>query len=240
MPMNTIQRSQKRIHIFDDIRGLTIISMVAFHVCYDLAYLYAIPMIWFTQGPFQDIWRCSISWTFLFLAGWSTSFSRNNLKRGFLYSAMALLVWIATSVAGVDTPVNYGILFCMGASTLLFSYSEKIKTCDPLPITVLALMAFFLTYQIPRTTYPVEHLAWLGFPSPTFMSGDYYPLIPYFFMYMVGAGCARIFNARVKEYPLWATRKWSGLLEWIGTKSLVIYLIHQPLALLILDLIFGK
>ncbi len=240
MQMNTTHNSQKRIHIFDDIRGLTIISMVTFHVCYDLAYLYTLPMGWFTTGPFQDIWRCSISWTFLFLAGWSTSFSRNNLKRGLLYSAMALLVWVATSIAAVDTPVNYGILFCMGASTLLYACSEKIKTRNPLLITLLALVAFFLTYRIPRTTYPVEHLAWLGFPSPTFMSGDYYPLVPYFFMYMVGAGCARIFNETADEYPSWATRRWSRLLEYIGTKSLIIYLVHQPLALLALELIFGS
>lgn len=238
--MNKPLNSQGRIHLIDDIRGLTIISMMGFHVCYDLAYLYALPMDWFTIGPFQDIWRCSISWTFLFLAGWSTSFSRNNLKRGLLYSAMALLVWIATSVAGVDTPVNYGILFCMGASTLLFACLEKIKTPNPLLMTILALAAFFLTYQIPRTAYPIEHLAWLGFPSPTFMSGDYYPLLPYFFMYIVGAECARLFNEKTGEYPYWATKKWSRLLEWIGTKSLVIYLIHQPLALLALELIFGS
>lgn len=238
--MEKTHSSQGRIHIIDDIRGLTIISMVSFHICYDLAYLYALPMDWFTLGSFQDIWRCSISWTFLFLAGWSTSFSRNNLKRGLLYSAMALLVWIATSVASVDTPVTYGILFCMGASTLLFACFEKIKTPHPLLITIVALAAFFLTYNIPRVTYPIEHLAWLGFPSPTFMSGDYYPLIPYFFMYTVGAGCARLFDERAKEYPSWATKRWSRLLEWIGTKSLLIYLIHQPLALLTLELIFGS
>ena len=219
---------------------LPIISMVSFHICYDLAYLYALPMDWFTLGSFQDIWRCSISWTFLFLAGWSTSFSRNNLKRGLLYSAMALLVWIATSVASVDTPVNYGILFCMGASTLLFACLEKIKTPHPLLITIVALAAFFpnISNSTSNLSDRTSRLAW--FSLPTFMSGDYYPLIPYFFMYMVGAGCARLFNERAKEYPSWATRRWSRLLEWIGTKSLLIYLIHQPLALLALELIFGN
>lgn len=59
-------------------------------------------------------------------------------------------------------------------------------------------------------------------------------------MYTVGAGCARLFDERAKEYPSWATRRWSRLLEWIGTKSLLIYLIHQPLALLALELIFGS
>lgn len=60
---------QKRITIFDTVRGLTMISMAGFHACYDLAYLYDWDMPWFTQTVFQDIWRASISWVFLFIAG---------------------------------------------------------------------------------------------------------------------------------------------------------------------------
>ena len=32
---------QKRITIFDTIRGFTMLSMAGFHACYDLAYLYS-------------------------------------------------------------------------------------------------------------------------------------------------------------------------------------------------------
>lgn len=53
---------QKRITIFDTVRGFTMISMAGFHACYDLAYLYDWDMPWFTQTVFQDIWRASISW----------------------------------------------------------------------------------------------------------------------------------------------------------------------------------
>ncbi len=55
---------QKRITIFDTVRGFTMISMAGFHACYDLAYLYDWDMPWFTQTVFQDIWRASISWVF--------------------------------------------------------------------------------------------------------------------------------------------------------------------------------
>ena len=46
---------QKRITIFDTVRGFTMISMAGFHACYDLAYLYGWDMPWFTQTVFQDI-----------------------------------------------------------------------------------------------------------------------------------------------------------------------------------------
>lgn len=58
---------QKRITIFDTVRGFTMISMAGFHACYDLTYLYGWDMPWFTQSVFQDIWRASISWVFLFI-----------------------------------------------------------------------------------------------------------------------------------------------------------------------------
>lgn len=48
---------QKRITIFDTVRGFTMISMPGFHACYDLAYLYDWDMPWFTQTVFQDILR---------------------------------------------------------------------------------------------------------------------------------------------------------------------------------------
>ena len=67
---------QKRITIFDTVRGFTMISMAGFHACYDLAYLYGWDMPWFTQTVFQDIWRASISWVFLFIAGWMWPFAQ--------------------------------------------------------------------------------------------------------------------------------------------------------------------
>ncbi|MFQ7392705.1 MAG: heparan-alpha-glucosaminide N-acetyltransferase domain-containing protein [Collinsella aerofaciens] len=46
--------------------------------------------------------------------------------------------------------------------------------------------------SIPKTIYPVPYLAWLGFPSPGFVSGDYYPIIPFIFMYLAGYFAAHI------------------------------------------------
>ncbi len=71
---------QKRITIFDTVRGFTMLSMAGFHACYDLAYLYGWDMPWFTETVFQDIWRASISWVFLFIAGWMCTLSRNNVS----------------------------------------------------------------------------------------------------------------------------------------------------------------
>ena len=58
-----------RIAFFDSLRGFTIISMVAFHAAYDAAYLFGFEIPWFTDPIIQTVWRSSISWVFLALAG---------------------------------------------------------------------------------------------------------------------------------------------------------------------------
>ncbi len=224
-----------RIAVFDTLRGFTIFSMVLFHACYDAAYLWGIPMPWFMGTPLQAIWRASISWTFLFLAGWMTTFSRSNLRRAARYGAAAFAVFLATSLAGVDTAISFGILFCMAASTLLGHIVRKSGVLTrPAAVLLGAVIAFALTYALPLSRYPVEGLAWLGFPSPTFTSGDYYPLIPYFFMYLAGMAASSLFErAREGAYPIWMQRDWCPVLTFVGRLSLPIYLAHQPLLIAI-------
>lgn len=227
-----------RIAIFDTVRGFTIISMIAFHTCYDLAYLKGLSLPWFTGTLFQDLWRASISWIFLLLAGWMTTFSRNNLRRGLVYASAAAVVFTATFLTRVDTPVTFGILFCMAASTLLVWVSAPVLSkTDSKVLLAISLVLFALTYNIPHTRYDIAGLAWLGLPSPTFASGDYYPLLPYFFMYLAGSALAGVVKTRLHgEYPAWTKRDWLPPLSAIGRLSLPIYLLHQPLILLALQL----
>ena len=135
---------QKRITIFDTVRGFTMISMAGFHACYDLAYLYDWDMPWFTQTVFQDIWRASISWVFLFIAGWMCTLSRNNIKRAAKYALAALVVWLATTLVSVDDSVNFGIIYCMSACTLVAWALGKAKCLPRGPIAASALFVCFL------------------------------------------------------------------------------------------------
>ena len=240
---NTVDiQNRSRVAIFDIVRGATILSMVAFHACYDAAYLYGYELPWFTDPIIQNVWRSSISWTFLFVAGWMTQHSRSNLRRGLIYAGAALVVWFATTVASVDTAVSFGILFCMAASTLIYSALESlfrrlgIRSCLLCAATELVL--FFVTYAIPQSRYAIDGLSWLGFPSPMFTSGDYYPLIPFSFMYLCGAFCARAYlKASSGTYPSWAYHNWCRPLSCVGKASLIIYLAHQPLLIVIFELL---
>lgn len=233
--------SYARVLTLDTLRGIAVLSMCAFHVTYDLAYIFEIPIPWFTQGVFQDIWRSSISWTFLFLAGWTSGFSKSNFKRSVKYGLCSVAIFIIASFAKVDTPISFGILFCMAVSTLIASlldgYALSGKPCSVLAI-VGALL--FLTLQgIPGQIYEFRGLEWLGFPSEGFYSGDYYPLLPYSLLFISAYFAQRAHNTFRYGYPKWSYEDYCPLITWIGQHSLQIYLIHQPLALLVLILVLN-
>lgn len=231
---------QKRITIFDTVRGFTMLSMAGFHACYDLAYLYGWNMPWFTQGMFQDIWRASISWVFLFIAGWMCTLSHNNIKRAAKYALAALVVWLATTLVSVDDSVNFGIIYCMAACTGIVALADpvlkKISAKWGMP---LCLVLFALTWSIPKTVYPIPYLAWLGFPSPEFVSGDYYPIIPFIFMYLAGYFAARIAQGIAKPIPSWAYANPLPALAGLGRHALPFYLLHQPVILGVLELVYS-
>ncbi len=233
---------RERLHGIDVIRGIAIISMVAFHACYDLVYLYGVrlPLL---SGPVVDIWRASISWTFLVVAGSMCCLSHDNLRRAGRYLALSLAIFVVTFVAGVDDPISFGIIFCMGASTLVAALLERVDALPSgVPATIALAVAFVVLLHLPAGTigigtaraavpsapYECALLAWLGFPGPGFVSGDYYPLLPYCLLYLAGTGLWRTFGERISPVM---TRVRCRPLEFVGRHPLAIYVAHQPIIL---------
>lgn len=225
--------------------------MVCFHLCYDLSVLKGVELPLFAS-PLIDVWRASISWSFLFLAGIMCNMSRSNPRRALRYLFVSVLIWASTIVARVDDPISFGIVFCMGASTLLAAALERIGShfsCHPAIEAVMLFLAFLvllplpkgfiglggLKLMLPRGLYETDLFSWLGLPGPRFSSGDYYPLLPYSLLYLSGArwggwalskGMARaVRNIRCRP------------LELVGRHALFLYLLHQPILLLILGLL---
>lgn len=248
-PESSVPSASGRMASFDVIRGFSVVSMVLFHLCYDLRFVYGRGLTWFAP-PLQDIWRASISWTFLFVAGCMCSFSRNGLKRSLRYLTAALAVWVVTSLAAVDTPINFGIIFCMGASTLLENLLDRCGVRVAGWRAAAVLFSLFLLLrgvphgyvglaglriELPRFLYASPLLSPLGLPGPGFASGDYYPLIPYTLMYLTGTAVGR--QWRDTGYPEVLRNLECPPLAWVGRKALPIYLLHQPLIIAVLELL---
>ena len=247
--MNQTAQASKtqRIRLFDVLRGLSVVSMVGFHFCYDLVELQGYNLPWF-RPPVEDIWRSSISWLFLALAGVMCSYSRNNFKRAAKYGLVALGIWIVTSLAAVDVPISFGIIYCMAASTLVYAMLQRFGI-EPkgAAAAIVLFLIFCITlhissgylqipgklFDLPRTLYSTEYINWLGFPGPHFTSGDYYPLLPYCLMYLAGASLGPLLK---QELPSKVKALGIYPLELIGRHALEIYILHQPILLLLSSL----
>ena len=253
MAAQSAQTSQPsaRVRAFDAVRGFSVISMVLFHLCYDLRFIYRLPLGWFAP-PLQDIWRASISWAFVTIAGCMFAYSRNNLRRAGKYLAVAFLIFVATTVVAVDTPINFGVIYCMGACTLACWLLDRVGLRPQSWESTLLFFALFLfllplahgrvgigplALQVPRAFYATPFLSWLGLPGPGFASGDYYPLLPYLGLYLAGSTLGR--RLKTKGAPDWLLAISCQPLEAVGRYALPIYVIHQPLILGMLTLILG-
>lgn len=234
-----------RVHGFDVLRGFSVVSMVLFHFCYDIRFIAGMPLDWFAP-PLQDIWRCSISWTFVFIAGCMFAWSRDNLRRSGKYLAVAALVFVVTTLAGVDTPINYGIIYCMGSCTLVSWALDRLgfrpRRLVPACILFLCFLALLslphgtiglgsLSVALPRELYQIPHLAGIGIPGPGFASADYYPTLPYLLLYLSGTAMGR--SWKENGTPRILVRLTCAPLERIGQHALPIYVLHQPVLLLL-------
>lgn len=232
-----------RVDLFDAVRGFSVASMVLFHLCYDLVVLTGVTLPWFAP-PFEDIWRASISWTFLLVSGWMCSFSKNNLTRSLRYLAVAAAIFVVTSLVAVDDPISFGIIFCIGGATFIDAMLEKLGLEPAGLLAALILFILFLVclhvpqgslgitgaaVRLPSPLYASPWFSWAGFPGPHFVSGDYYPLIPYALLYGAGIALGRTFLR--SGYPTWFLEAHCRPLQWIGKHALAIYVVHQPVIL---------
>lgn len=243
--------TSSRVHVFDVVRGFSVISMVGFHLCYDLKFISRVSLSWFAP-PLQDIWRASISWAFVLVAGCMFAWSRDNLKRSFRYLLAALLIYVVTTIAAVDVPISFGVIYCMGACTLTTYVLDALGFRPRGYAAALALFAVFillldiswgrigigpLRMPVPSALYSTPWLSWLGFPGPRFASGDYYPLLPYLLLYLCGSSLGRLWKVEGLPQPLQAIS--CAPLEAVGRHALPIYFLHQPV-LLVLCMLFAR
>ena len=79
--METVTK-KGRVLLYDELRGIMIISMLIYHICYDLAAVVGLPGMGWFYSPAADFWQLSICGVFIFIAGACCRYSKSNLKRG--------------------------------------------------------------------------------------------------------------------------------------------------------------
>jgi uncharacterized membrane protein len=217
----------RRIEIIDALRGLSVVLMVAHHALYDVAYVIGAPE-WLYWNPVFAVLHYIFAGVFVFLAGVSSRFSRSNLKRGLLTALMAAIVSAATFIVG--DPVLFGVLHLLAVCMLLYSafgrYLERVpeRLAPVLYVILLIAGALVLRAQNP---VGVGYLFPLGLYPEKFYSADFFPLVPWVFVFLLGTWAGRYIRDR--RLPAWFYAFDMPVLPEIGRRSLWIYMLHQPI-----------
>ena len=233
-----------RIGLIDEIRGALIILVVLYHAVY--LYFNTMPVLmpeWL--GALQPLVYIGAG-IFVFLSGISCNFSGNNFKRGIICFGIACAITVISLVFdGGSTPILWGVLHLIGFSIILFDLFRKLfaKTKAVYMIPIFALL-FVLTFRMAEgyigIPYILEYqyvdysfaygmpqfLFPLGIVYKGFHSADYYPLIPWFFLFMAGT-CAGRFWVGDKT-PAFMKNTRVRPLAFLGRHTLIIYLVHVP------------
>ena len=88
---------------------------------------------------------------------------------------------------------------------------------------------------LPQVLYANGLTAYLGFMPKDFFSTDYFPLLPWLFLFWAGY-FLHFCMGRARMEPL--RRSVCAPLGWLGRHSLGIYLLHQPVIYGVLLLLF--
>lgn len=224
---------KKRIWELDCLRGICILGVVIVHLIYDLVELYGI-LDWEYPALFVFIkdWGGIL---FLLLSGICVTLGSRSIRRGTLVFACGMVCTVVTygmyyfKMANIGIIIYFGVLHCLGVCMLLWSLFKK---CPWWLLAVIGIVLIAAGFYIDKNIY-TDHL-WLmplGLHTNPFYTSDYFPLLPYFGFFLLGAVLGRTAYAK-KETLLPKVNAQNPVIRFFllcGKHSLWIYLLHQPL-----------
>jgi uncharacterized membrane protein len=223
----------------DFLRGMAIVLMVLFHLVFDLNY-FGVQQIEVASGFWFYLARFTAS-LFLLLVGVSLTLSHSRARLlgqidRFRFRLMKRSLWIFSLAMGV-TLVTY--LF-MGRGFIVFGVLHLISVSLLLAYPFLRLhgvnflfgLSFILAgLFLQSLSVDFPWLLWLGLAPWDFRSVDYFPLLPWFGVILIGVAFGDLFYrgySRRIPVPDIAGSSLVNVFAFLGRNSLAIYLAHQP------------
>lgn len=224
-----------RIDAVDMARGFALLMMAVYHVSWDLSFfrLVETPV---GSDPAWTWFARAIAGSFLFLAGVSLVLGHGDKirwrpfgRRLAMVAGAAGAVTVVTYFAFPDSYIFFGILHCIALSSVLALPFLRL----PWPVVAAsAALALAMPHLVRGGLFDAPALIWLGLGSRVPVTNDWVPVFPWFGMALAGVAAARLGRPWLEGLARRRTRTSLGrALAWAGRRSLVIYLVHQPLLL---------
>lgn len=243
--------NSSRVGLFDELRGFAIICMVIYHAMYDLKYLHGIDVPIFFESWF-DVIRDIFAGMFMFISGTVCKYSSNNIKRGAQCFFIGMMMTFIMPFF-MNGTVLFGILHFMGISMMIYGLCEGILNKIPSIVGIIICVFLFIftmnvqngylgfggfaIIDIPSKAYEVGVLFPLGIAGNGFYSADWFPLLPWLFVFIAGSYFGTY--AKNGDLPKWVYPVHIKWLATVGRYTIWVYILHQPILYFLFNLIFS-
>lgn len=239
-----------RIWELDLIRGLCVFAMMLDHTIYDLKYVFNFKapfVLMYFDWDVRTAVRIPVVLCFIMICGISCSFSRSNLKRGLKLAAVAAALTLATGLVdwiigqGHEFLITFGILHMLSASILLYCLFQLVLGSRGI-FAIAVIFAAVGSYFYTGDHNAVDGWQWLGLIVQlrgAFFSADYFPLLPGAGFFLLGSVLGPVlYKQKRSHFKRRENPRLTRPILLVGRHALAVYLIHQPIIMLILSIIF--
>lgn len=207
--------------------------MVAVHLVYDLVELYG---IWDWQ--YSAVFSLLMDWggvVFFLISGICATLGSRSVRRGLIVFGCGLIVSVVTYLADPEFGIAFGVLHCLGICMVLWAMFRHLPTAA---LGSVGLALILLGFWFENIRAGVPWLFPLGLTEAGFSSPDYFPLCPFLGFFLLGAVLGRLlYRERRSLLPQVNTQ--NPVIHFLlrcGRHSLLIYLLHQPVLILLIEL----
>lgn len=244
-----MRQKKQRFWEIDLLRGIAVIMMIIYHILFDIDFL-TIYTLSLHHISFQ-IFLYPIGTLFLLLVGISLILSYNQYQnmqkqtppfkkyftRGIILFFLALGITGVTWIYPHEGFIVFGVIHCISISIIL-SYPFITK---PKIALILGSILIFIGVWFSTITVDNPYLFWMGLNTRSFYTLDYFPLLPWFGVVLIG-----LFSGQ-KIYPILQNKYQKPQktptvfipLTILGNHSLIVYLLHQPILFGLLFIFFS-
>jgi uncharacterized membrane protein len=243
-----VTKKQFRFWEIDFLRGIAVVMMIVFHFFYDLNF-FSIYEIDLHSGYFPLV-LYPIGATFLLLVGISLSLSYSRIEdnenkkqlqlkfilRGSKIFGLGLLITLVTWIYLRDGFVVFGILHCIGLSIILAYPFLRFKIRN----LIIGILLISVGIYLKTLTFDFGWVLWLGFRPSQFYTVDYFPILPWFGVVLIGIFVGNtLYPAHKRRFKLKDVSRiiFAKFFCYLGRHSLIIYCIHQPIIIVILHVL---
>ncbi|MEO0384052.1 MAG: heparan-alpha-glucosaminide N-acetyltransferase [Pseudomonadota bacterium] len=230
------QAPLSRLALLDQARGLALIAMIIYHALWD-GFQFGL-LIWTPErDQAMGLAAQIIAGSFLTISGVSLALSsamsampliqrRSFWRRTGIVAGAAVLVSAASFIALPQAPIYFGILHHIALASVVVALVARQH-----PFLAAALAALVVVTKASIALPALNHPAtvWLGLGTEVPVTADWVPVFPWLAAGLLGFAIGKhMLVPWLQSRPPSPHKTMRDPLTWMGRRSLVIYLIHQP------------